>query len=284
MVKSTQLAEWGEALSGKTKERLSPQSVAHFWPQVNWQEAVWLNEGWDFVVVVVDGMALRIPRSPAGQWRLRRERALLDRLDNPPVAIPRYQQVQPGLYGYPFIAGDTFDSVAASDALRAAVLAFCHWLHDTPSFSRDDAAVRRRWHARYRARSRASLRDVSPLLSHKEARKMADIFLAGDEALLDNGWPVALLHGDLAPEHILVRDNVLVGVIDFGDWRFGDAVFDWTGIPAVDRVLPVPLSDGQAARLRAYRLLAESNQVRHALKEGNVERAEWSVRVLRRNL
>ncbi|ANZ39999.1 hypothetical protein BBK82_32095 [Lentzea guizhouensis] len=35
-----------------------------------------------------------------------------------------------------------------------------------------------------------------------------------------------LVHGDLGPEHVLGRDGVLTGVIDFGDVHVGDAAID----------------------------------------------------------
>jgi len=37
-----------------------------------------------------------------------------------------------------------------------------------------------------------------------------------------------LVHGDIAPEHVLGRDGVLTGVIDFGDLHVGDAALDLT--------------------------------------------------------
>src|SRR5438128_2283605 len=37
----------------------------------------------------------------------------------------------------------------------------------------------------------------------------------------------ALLHADLGPEHLLVRDGRLAGVIDWGDARLGDPALDY---------------------------------------------------------
>ena len=41
------------------------------------------------------------------------------------------------------------------------------------------------------------------------------------------GFDPALLHADLGPEHLLVRDGRLVGVIDWGDTRVGDPALDY---------------------------------------------------------
>jgi aminoglycoside phosphotransferase (APT) family kinase protein len=38
--------------------------------------------------------------------------------------------------------------------------------------------------------------------------------------------PPHLLHGDWLPEHILVRDDAVVGIIDFGNTRSGDPAYD----------------------------------------------------------
>src|SRR5947208_16505583 len=37
----------------------------------------------------------------------------------------------------------------------------------------------------------------------------------------------ALVHGDLGPEHLLVREGKLVAVIDWGDARIGDPALDY---------------------------------------------------------
>ena len=53
--------------------------------------------------------------------------------------------------------------------------------------------------------------------------------MAGGEVLLAKlaGLPAdTLVHGDLGPEHVLGRDGVLTGVIDFGDLHVGDAAID----------------------------------------------------------
>lgn len=43
-----------------------------------------------------------------------------------------------------------------------------------------------------------------------------------------NVWsvPPRLLHGDWLPEHIIVRDDTVVGIIDFGNARSGDPAYD----------------------------------------------------------
>src|SRR5215213_7907012 len=38
--------------------------------------------------------------------------------------------------------------------------------------------------------------------------------------------PPRLLHGDWLPEHVLVRNDAVVGIIDFGNTRSGDPAYD----------------------------------------------------------
>ena len=69
------------------------------------------------------------------------------------------------------------------------------WLEDVPRASR-----------RFR-------RVVLPLLDPDE-RSRGDALLAKTETLA--GFEPALTHSDLLPEHLLVRDGKLAGVIDWG--------------------------------------------------------------------
>jgi aminoglycoside phosphotransferase (APT) family kinase protein len=41
------------------------------------------------------------------------------------------------------------------------------------------------------------------------------------------GFTPTLLHADLGPEHLLVRNGHLAGVIDWGDARIGDPALDY---------------------------------------------------------
>lgn len=253
------------------------------WPGQPWHEALWIDRGWDFLVAMVDGWVLRIPRHHGSQWRLARERHLLARLSDPPVNIPRYEERSAGLWGYPMISGVAMGTLSPDTPAWEEVCAFLRWLHRVSET--DAATVRYRWRRRYQARVRVVLRDVGPILSVREYRQMERLLKAMDQRLEDESWPVALLHGDLVAEHLLVKDGHLVGVIDFGDWRFGDPVFDWAGIPVRDHRIPgLDQWPDRAVRLSGYRLLAGLRGVQYAMATGDVEQAEQGMRVVRRIL
>jgi aminoglycoside phosphotransferase (APT) family kinase protein len=59
--------------------------------------------------------------------------------------------------------------------------------------------------------------------------------------------PPQLLHGDWLPEHILVQDDAIAGIIDFGGTRSGDAAYDiayWQFFWDTDRYPTTVLLDG----------------------------------------
>ncbi len=80
------------------------------------------------------------------------------------------------------------------------------------------------WVESYRTQCIAFEELVFPLLD--------DELRSGARALFDEidtltGFEPALVHSDLGPEHILVRDDRLAGVIDWGDVRIGDPALDY---------------------------------------------------------
>jgi aminoglycoside phosphotransferase (APT) family kinase protein len=81
-----------------------------------------------------------------------------------------------------------------------------------------------------------------------------------------------LVHGDLGPEHVLVSDDALTGVIDFGDTHVGDAAIDlaWAlhGTPiafAEALAAAYGVTDDQRERARAWHQLGPWHEVTHGL-------------------
>ena len=80
------------------------------------------------------------------------------------------------------------------------------------------------WVEAYREQCAEFERLVFPVLD-KDLRPQAKRLFSGAETLVD--FKPALLHADLGPEHLLVRDGRLAGVIDWGDARVGDPALDY---------------------------------------------------------
>ena len=136
-----------------------------------------------------------------------------------PVEVPRFEYVsrEPWLVAYRFIRGDPLVA-EDSDGVRA----FLDALH---AVDVDNVpAPRPDWLETYGRQADEFRRVVLPRLDPDE-RPRGEALLAEVETLTD--FRPALTHSDLGPEHLLVRGEKLVGVIDWGDARIGDPAIDY---------------------------------------------------------
>ncbi|RFU39497.1 aminoglycoside phosphotransferase [Actinomadura logoneensis] len=181
--------------------------------------------GWDSRATLKDGWIERTPRRPDVDPRLLAEVRLMPWLaPRLPLAVPVPELVSsdPLVVRHRLVPGIPLTSPTAEHG-RALGL-FLRALHDTDvheatahglrdirdEFAEDLALFRGR---------------VLPLLSGPERAAGAALLDA-----LDTGVTDTVVHGDLGPEHVLVEDGRLSGVIDFGDAHAGDPAIDlsWT--------------------------------------------------------
>ncbi len=66
---------------------------------------------------------------------------------------------------------------------------------------------------------------MQPLLD-RDLRSQAKRLFGNAKTLVE--FEPKLVHADLGPDHLLVRDGRLVGVIDWGDVRVGDPALDYS--------------------------------------------------------
>ena len=94
------------------------------------------------------------------------------------------------------------------------------------------------------------------------------------------GFTPVLLHADLGPEHLLVRDGRLAGVIDWGDARLGDPALDYAWLltgPFADWDVDLDLR----RRARFYHRLAPWYEAHYGLftnQPSHVERGMEGIR------
>lgn len=261
-------------------------AVGALWPDLITGPVDWVEEGWDFRVAVIDHrFVVRVARTSAAAWRLKREAALLQCLASSPVALPQYERQARGLVVYPYIAGKPVEGTPEL-GVREEIAHFISWLH-TQAQPQPRGDVRQTWHRRAVVFCRRLQDRALPLFSVRERRKLQEAFTSGLALIAASEWQPVLLHGDLNPEHVLLgSDGHLSGVIDFGDWRWGDPAFDWSGIAGLDEVLPSPwsLSAAFRQRLTFYRLLAPFHGMEFGLKMGHVEMVERQIRRVHRQL
>ncbi|MGW6442102.1 phosphotransferase [Lentzea sp. NPDC055074] len=181
----------------------------------------YLGEGWDSTAVLVGGRWVeRRPRRAEIGPQLLRETVVMPWLAPLlplPVPVPEVVSEDPVVVRHELVPGE---EVASLNAVQGRQLGeFLLALHAAPV-------------------AEAVARGVGPMRLPID-RFRAEVRVPGAEEFLArlDGLPAdTLVHGDLGPEHVLGRDGVLTGVIDFGDLHVGDAAIDlaWTlhGTPA----------------------------------------------------
>ena len=171
----------------------------------------YLGEGWDSTAVLVDGRWVeRRPRRPEIGPQLVRESVVMPWLAPRlplPVPVPVVVSRDPMVVRHELVPGEELESLNAVQGRQLGE--FLLALHACPV-------------------SEAGERGAGPRPLPLD-RFRAEVRVPGGEELLARagGLPAdALVHGDLGPEHVLGRDGVLTGVIDFGDLHVGDAAID----------------------------------------------------------
>jgi len=185
------------------------------------QTLVEIDVGYDFEVAIVDDdWVFRFPRRAVVEEALEIEIVLLPALAPAlPVDVPSFEHIsrQPFFVAYRLLRGEPLVDEDAD-----GVLAFIEALH---AFDPAGLPVERPdWVEAYREQCAEFERLVLPLLDGDQ-RPDAKRLFAETETLVD--FKPVLLHADLGPEHLLVRDGRLAGVIDWGDARVGDPALDY---------------------------------------------------------
>jgi aminoglycoside phosphotransferase (APT) family kinase protein len=197
-------------------------------PELDFRDTRTIEDGWDSLVLEVDGYIFRFPRRPEVVEWIEREIAFLPELaPTLPVAVPRFEFVGDGVT---YVGYRKLDGVPATGALRRRTGVdlgrFLVALHAFPVERARALGVRFFGPAEWRAWLEgfcADLRSrVLPLLGADE-RVSAETLFA--QAAGFDYRPV-VVHADLGPAHVLCRDGRVVGVIDWSDARIGDPALD----------------------------------------------------------
>jgi aminoglycoside phosphotransferase (APT) family kinase protein len=180
-----------------------------------------IDDGYDFEVAIVDDeWVFRFPRRSGVEEALELEIAVLPALAPAlPVDVPSFEYVSrnPLFVGYRLIRGR-----ALVDEDAEGVCAFLQALH-----AHDASGLpleRPDWVEDYRKQCAEFERLVFPIVDIDQRIQAKRLF--GDVETLVEFKP-SLIHADLGPEHLLVRDSRLAGVIDWGDMRLGDPALDY---------------------------------------------------------
>jgi aminoglycoside phosphotransferase (APT) family kinase protein len=180
-----------------------------------------IDSGYDFKVIVVDdAWVVRLPRREGVVPALEAEITLLPVLAaRLPVEVPQFELVsaEPPFVVYRLLRGSPL-----VDEDGEGVRAFLDALHGIDPAGL--AIPRLDWVQSYVEQCAEFEQLVLPELSPGEQRRARRLF-AEVETL--TGFEPRVLHADLGPEHLLVRDGRLAAVIDWGDARVGDPALDY---------------------------------------------------------
>ena len=225
--------------------------------------------GGDHLVLIVndDEYAFRFPR--AGVHDLRFEIEVLEQLRHrSSVSVPNYDHVDPAgrFAGYRFIAGEPltanryerFDA-AEQTAVIDAVAGFLTILHDLPqAIVGWSGEWPRAWTAAEFAER--GMAERLPLIARHAPRLAPSIRSFYETYWHDRPEHLAIIHGDLVYEHLLVDQagSQLVGIIDFGDVALGDPAQDFLGFWSYGAAVVTRVIDGYDRRRSDPGLLRRS--------------------------
>lgn len=206
------------------------------------------RQGWDNSTFRLgDDLSVRLPRAESYAAAVQKESRTLTFLDGRlPVAVPAVVALgEPGR-GYPFpwsirrwLTGDTVDESAGLDRVRLAAdlgSLLCA-LRSLPV----DAGTAAGRHSFYRgSHPSAYSDDVQAALEHLQGEVDTDLCRSVWLTATTSAWgsPPVWFHGDVAVGNLLVADNRLSAMIDFGTCGIGD--------PACDLVMAWTYFDGEA--------------------------------------
>jgi len=249
-----------------------------------------LGEGWDSIAIEVNrAFVFRIPKRPAVARQMCKEIRVLEairphlkaRIPLPEwIGPPAHSDFPVSAVGYRKLLGTLLSEIppgSMKNRVLSGVGNFLSELHtipmdvlkdvDVPWFrwtgdNSDDGS--RNWRDGLQQFMNRIRQDAIPLLRcpvRENVKGGIEGFLARPQNFQ---FEAVLLHGDFAPEHILVNTETgEIGVIDFGDCGTGDPAYDvW---PELTPFYDGPVDELFCARQRFYRKLAPFHGVLHGL-------------------
>ena len=229
------------------EEALLLRRIREEFPDVTWTSHRYLTHGWDHAVLILDeALVFRAPRAQANREALANEARLLRYLQpRVGVGIPDYvyESADGSFAGYRLLAGRPLDvptfgrlSAAARKRIAEQLATFLATVHETPkSVAREYGVSEQDPQKDHEDLVRDLETLVLPRLASREV-EVIRAFLTELAAEVNPTRPTALVHGDLAGEHILWdADRQRVNIIDFSDRSIGDPALDFTGLLANGR-------------------------------------------------
>jgi aminoglycoside 2''-phosphotransferase len=215
-------------------------------PELTVRSLRYFNSGWDYELWEInDELLFRFPlREECATWLPAEARLLPLLATRLPAPIPEPLLVSSGVeaFEWPFFAyrklggtplRDLELDVDAQALVAGEIGEFVSTLHAVPIEVATSLGVpaydTTSWRDMYQRFWNDLRPNMAPLLARHEQRVVDgfwDGYLENDENF---AFEPALTHSDLDGEHLLVHNERVSGVIDFGDVRVGDPALDFAG-------------------------------------------------------
>ncbi|MDP4011915.1 MAG: phosphotransferase [Candidatus Roizmanbacteria bacterium] len=224
------------------KQKLIPVLKKHI-PHLNDNEITWYDDGWDFIVAVIDAKAFRFPRRKEYECKFPTEVTFVQKfVARSPISIPDlilHKDENIGYFAsYTFLPGVPFKSDIAKTFTQENKLIIARklgqFLTAVHSFPIDEAKeigiqeenVLQSWTDHFQNIKKM----VFPHLNLKQQDWTTRIFASFLQLIKEHPVQTVVTHSDIAPEHIIVNpdEQTLSGVIDFGDINITDPTYDFT--------------------------------------------------------
>jgi aminoglycoside 2''-phosphotransferase len=205
------------------------------------QTAHLIGEGWNSRVYLVNSeLVFRYPKHSRHWEELEREITFLSfAADKLPLPVPRYLAAFPrssaaphGYAIYRYLPGRMMDlnglSKKKRDAAAAALANFLRSLHALqlgPEPCVDLPRENPRLIAEQYLAGAASA--IVPRLSPLAGRALLRVFETYLGESSNFSFKPAVLHADLSRDHVLMENDAVTGVVDFGDVNWGDPDYDF---------------------------------------------------------
>jgi len=294
------MPEWDAEIS--VDEALVRVLLAEQFPELDASSAKLLGEGWDNSAwVVEERWVFRFPRRQVAIPGVERELAVLPRLASRlpvPIPEPRFVGRPSERFQWPFFGASLLPGVEAADAdlsdgareeLGAELGRFLRALHDIEMDVELPRDPNRRAEMPFRVeRAQASIAETADFFHPSE--RVGE--LLGEAAQLPPSEDTVLVHGDLHQRHVLICEQRLAAVIDWGDVCVGDASIDlqlvWCLLSPAGRQRFVeeygPIDGGRLLRARATALYFCAMLASYANSVGNANLELESISGLERTL
>lgn len=217
------------------------ERIKHTFPELQWQDYRYLDEGWDHAVIILDDAAVfRFPNDDEYAHLLKDEVAILQQLKPfTAVRIPDYTYIAPDVSfaGYPIIPGKTlllpyFDTLNAADKhdiarQLASLLSTMHTFLDTKPDLRK--LIPKAYLLEDQVATKQHVTQYLTTVLSTEDYALAQRILHEVDDVLARQLPIAFIHGDIYSRHLLWEASTsALGVIDFSDMNLGDPAIDFS--------------------------------------------------------